>query len=56
VTKAHYSRELPGRDLRTTLLAFKAAYVSATVVPISMVLELTGGATTLLRLGGSHPE
>jgi hypothetical protein len=56
VTMAHYSRELPGRDLRATLLALKAAHGSATVVPISTMLELSGGATTILRLGGSMPE
>ena len=56
ITDAHFSRELPGRDLRATLIALKVAYGSATVVPISMLLELTGGATTLLPLGGSRPE
>jgi hypothetical protein len=56
ITDVHYSRELAGRDLRATLLALKAAHGSATVVPISMLLELTGGETTLLRLGGSRPE
>ena len=52
----HFSRDVPALAVRATLRELKAEVGDKLRVPISYLLELTGGFNMTLRAQGSMPE